>query len=222
MFVGPNDSGKTTALQALSLWELGLRRWRERWGIVPTSDLQRPGASVNRQDLLTVPVRQANLLWRGLRTREATRPGTSNIRIDIIVEGISKEGEDWICGLEFDYANPELFYCRPLRTIADGTDRMPIPHEAFEETVVFLPPMSGLSSSEVMLQPGTVNVLLGEGRTAEVIRNLCFNVYMQHRQLWDDILVLQMQKIFGATVLEPEYNPERGEITLYYLGSVDI
>ena len=216
VLVGPNDSGKTTALQALSLWELGLRRWRERWGMVPTSDLQRPGVLINRQDLLTVPVRQANLLWRGLRTREATRPGTANIRIDIVVEGISKDGKDWICGLEFDYANPELFYCRPLRT-SDEKGRIPIPPEAFEETVVFLPPMSGLTSSEVMLQPGAVNVLLGEGRTAEVIRNLCFNVSVSHRHLWDGVLVPQMQKAFGAKVLEPEYNPERGEITLRYL-----
>lgn len=219
VLVGPNDSGKTTALQALSLWELGLRRWRERWGMVSTDDLQRPGVSINRQDLLTVPVRQANLLWRGLRTREATRhngsPGTANIRIDIVVEGISKERKSWTCGLEFDYANPESFYCRPMRT-DDKKSRMPIPREAFEETVVFLPPMSGLSSSEVMLQPGAVNVLLGEGRTAEVIRNLCFNVYTQHRHLWDDVLVPQMRNVFGATVLEPEYNPERGEITLHY------
>ena len=26
VFVGPNDSGKTSALQAITLWELGLRR----------------------------------------------------------------------------------------------------------------------------------------------------------------------------------------------------
>ena len=221
VFVGPNDSGKTTALQALSLWALGLRRWRERWGMVSTDDLRRPGVSINRQDLLTVPVRQANLLWRGLRTREATRrngsPGTANIRIDIVVEGISKEGKEWTCGLEFDYANAESFYCRPMRIYDNKDDRMPIPQEAFEEAVVFLPPMSGLSSSEVMLQPGAVNVLLGEGRTAEVIRNLCFSVYMQHKHLWDEVLVPQMRKVFGATVFAPEYNPERGEITLRYL-----
>ena len=219
VFAGPNDSGKTTALQALSLWYLGLRRWRERWGMVSTSDLRRPGVSINRQDLLTVPVRQANSLWRGLRTREFVRengsPGTANVRIDIIVEGISKGGEEWICGLEFDYANPESFYCRPLRT-ADGKGRMPIPSEAFEEIVVFLPPMSGLSSSEVMLQPGATNVLLGEGRTAEVIRNLCFDVFTRKKHQWDSVLVPQMQKVFGSTVLEPEYNPERGEITLRY------
>jgi predicted ATP-dependent endonuclease of OLD family len=27
VFVGPNNAGKTSALQALALWELGVRRW---------------------------------------------------------------------------------------------------------------------------------------------------------------------------------------------------
>jgi len=30
VLIGPNNSGKTTALQALALWELGLRRWTEK------------------------------------------------------------------------------------------------------------------------------------------------------------------------------------------------
>ena len=30
VFIGPNNSGKTTALQALALWDLGLRRWNEK------------------------------------------------------------------------------------------------------------------------------------------------------------------------------------------------
>ena len=67
-----------------------------------------------------------------------------------------------------------------------------------------------------MLQPGTVNVLLGQGRTAEVLRNLCFEVFRQHRRLWDTILVPRMKQVFGATILEPQYNPERGEITARY------
>ena len=218
VFVGPNDSGKTTALQALSLWELGLRRWRERWGMVPTDDLQRPGVSINRLDLLSVPVGHANLLWRGLRTREANRQegGTANVRIEIIVDGVSASGKEWTCGLEFDYANPESFYCRPLRMSADGKHRMLIPEEAFREKIAFLPPMSGLASSEAMLQPGTVNVLLGQGRTAEVLRNLCYEVYLDHRNQWDDILIPSIRNVFGATILEPQYNPERGEITLRY------
>jgi predicted ATPase len=30
VFIGPNNSGKTSALQALALWERGLRRWKEK------------------------------------------------------------------------------------------------------------------------------------------------------------------------------------------------
>ena len=218
VFVGPNDSGKTTALQALALWELGLRRWRDRWGMMSTNDIERPGVSINRLDLFSVPVNHANLLWRGLRTREANRQngGTSNIRIEVIVTGISNKGQEWTCGFEFDYANPESFYCRPVRDSIDGQKRMSVPAEAFEERVAFLPPMSGLSSSEAMLQPGTVNVLLGQGRTAEVLRNLCFQVFMQHPQQWSGVLVPQMRRLFGAIILDPQYNPERGEITLRY------
>lgn len=218
VFVGPNDSGKTTALQALLLWDLGLRRWRERWGMVPTSDMQRPGVSINRLDLFSVPVNHANQLWRGLRTREANKQigGTSNIRIEIEAQGCSIAGNNWTCGLEFDYANSESFYCRPLRTTPDGHARMEVPAEAMAERVAFLPPMSGLSSSEAMLQPGTVNVLLGQGRTAEVLRNLCFQIFFDHQDGWDAVLVPRMQQLFGATILEPQYNPERGEITLRY------
>ncbi|MBM4028505.1 MAG: ATP-binding protein, partial [Planctomycetes bacterium] len=32
VFVGPNNSGKTSALQALALWDIGLRRWTEKRG----------------------------------------------------------------------------------------------------------------------------------------------------------------------------------------------
>ena len=217
VFVGPNDSGKTTALQALSLWQLGLRRWYERWGMVPTSDMQRPGVSINRLDLFSVPVNHVNQLWRGLRTREANRQsgGTSNVRIEIKIHGRSRTGKSWACGFELDYANAESFYCRPLRTSPDGQSRMAVPPEALDQRVAFLPPMSGLSSSEAMLQPGTVNVLLGQGRTAEVLRNLCFQVYMDQREGWND-MVARMRQLFGATILDPLYNAERGEITLRY------
>ena len=188
---------------------------------MPTNDMQRPGVSINRLDLFSVPVNHANQLWRGLRTREANRQsgGTSNIRIEIEARGRSIAGDSWVCGFEFDYANPESFYCRPLRTTDDGQARMPVPAEAMAEKVAFLPPMSGLSSSEAMLQPGTVNVLLGQGRTAEVLRNLCFQVFLDERKGWDTVLVPRMQQLFGATILEPQYNPERGEITLRYRDS---
>jgi len=61
VFVGPNNSGKTTALQALALWDIGLRRWNEkRHG--KASPQKRPGVTINRKDLLAIPVPEARLL----------------------------------------------------------------------------------------------------------------------------------------------------------------
>src|ERR1017187_405884 len=115
VFVGPNNSGKTTALQALARWEIGLRKWLEKRSAKDTPE-KRPGVTINRRDLIAVPVPDANLLWRDLHTRSVQRVNdtqdTKMIRIDILVSGVT-DGSSWDCGFEFDYASPESFYCRP-------------------------------------------------------------------------------------------------------------
>src|ERR1035441_8174170 len=72
VFVGPNNSGKTTALQALALWEAGLRKWIENRSAKDTPE-KRPGVTINRRDLIAVPVPDANLLWRDLHVRAINR-----------------------------------------------------------------------------------------------------------------------------------------------------
>lgn len=217
VFIGPNDSGKTTALQALALWDAGVKRWKEkRQG--KTGPVQRIGVVINRRDLIAVPVPVSKLLWYDLHVRDVQKKigkqQTTNIRIDISVEGVS-EGREWEFGLEFDYFNEESFYCRPL--VDEGGTRMEVPKEATGIHVAFLPPMSGLAPRESRLDKGAVNVHLGEGRTAEVLRNLCFQV----RQLdetgsaWDRIRE-RMKSLFGIELEEPIYVEERGEITLSY------
>ena len=219
VFIGPNNSGKTTALQALTLWEIGLKRWNEkRKG--KTNPEKRPGVAINRRDLISVPVPNARLLWRNLQVRDVERidgkQRTQNIRIDIIVEGVTAN-KTWQCGLEFDYANQESIYCRPLRTSEDNgkvTSRMPIPDEAENLSVAFLPPMSGLASNETRLDPGAINVRIGEGRTAEVLRNLCYQV-SENSETWER-LCKQIRKLFGVKLAIPEYIHERGEIAMSY------
>src|SRR5690349_6655236 len=69
VFIGQNNSGKTTALQAMALWDVGRRRWNEkREGRTPPE--RRPGVTINRRDLIAIPVPDANLLWRNLRVRD--------------------------------------------------------------------------------------------------------------------------------------------------------
>lgn len=211
VFIGPNNSGKTTALQALALWDIGLKRWNEkRKG--QTNPEKRSGVTINRRDLISVPVPDAKLLWKNLRVQAAHKPGGRNICIDIIVEGVTA-GKKWECGLEFYYANPESFYCRPLRL--SETERMPVPDQAANLNVAFLPPMSGLASNETRLDEGAINVRIGEGRTAEVLRNLCHQVEQNSRQTWITVCE-QIRDLFGFQLEEPVYIPERGEIEMSY------
>ena len=218
VFVGPNNSGKTSALQALALWDIGLKRWNERRSGQATPE-KRPGVPVNRRDLVAIPIPNANLLWRELHVRDVSKAGgrqqTSNVRIEVTVDGVTGD-RGWSCGLEFDYANEESFYCRPLRLSEGKTpERMPIPSEAGATTIAFLPPMSGLAATETRLDDGAVNVRIGEARTAEVLRNLCHRIREQHPEHWQK-LVEQIDSLFGAELEPPRYIAERGEITMRY------
>ena len=218
VFVGPNNSGKTSAMQALALWEVGLKRWNERRSGRSAPE-RRPGVTVGRRDLVTVPVPHARLLWHGLSVREQQRAdgrrSTSNILMDVMVEGVAPSGH-WRCGLEFDYANEESFYCRPLRLSQDETpERMLVPSEAAAVQLAFLPPMSGLAATETRLDQGAVNVRVGEGRTAEVLRNLCYRICEERPEDWKR-LVEQVQDLFGAMLVEPRHIVERGEIEMSY------
>jgi AAA domain, putative AbiEii toxin, Type IV TA system/AAA ATPase domain len=218
VFIGPNNSGKTSALQALALWQVGLSRWNERRRGKGLPE-KRPGVTINRRDLVSVPVPDANLLWRNLHVRDVkkteTGQDTKNVRVDIIVEGVTND-KPWKCGLEFDYANEESFYCRPLR-VADGDlgKRMVIPEEAAETLVAFLPPMSGLAATETRLDQGAINVRVGEGQTAAVLRNLCFVVHSDKPEHWKK-LVDYIEELFGSVLDAPRYVPERGELVMTY------
>ena len=218
VFIGPNNSGKTSAMQALTLWDIGLKRWNEKRSGKSAPD-KRPGVTINRRDHLAIPHPSAILLWRDLRSRDSHyidgKQSTSNVRIDVVVEGTVGD-KAWTCGLEFDYANEESFYCRPLRLEqGKNTERMPVPKEANSVNIAFLPPMSGLAATETRLDQGAVNVRVGEGRTAEVLRNLCFRISEKSPELWSS-LVDQIEALFGAKLESPRYVEERGEITMGY------
>lgn len=219
VFIGPNDLGKTTALQALALWDVGLKRWLEKRSGKATPE-KRPGVTINRRDLIAVPVPDANLLWRNLHVRDVSvvngRQQTQNIRVDVVVEGVTQD-KLWTCGLEFDYANEESFYCRPLRTSETGSESMPVPAELADIQVAFLPPMSGLAASETRLDPGAINVRIGEGRTAEVLRNLCHMTVVgdNGEKNWKKITA-QILALFGVRLDPPTYIAERGEVAMTY------
>ncbi len=212
VFVGANNAGKTTALQALGLWNLGVRRLAERHGDKAPPET-RPGVAINRKDLLALPVPDASQLWH---TGHASVGGERR-PIEILVEGVT-EGVAWSFGVEFRYVNSESLRCRPLQESAheDSSVRTGIPAAASQVRLAFLPPMSGLMSNETKLEPGAVAVRIGEGRTAEVLRNLCYRVFADDKEGWKQLRA-RIQSLFGAELNDPIHLVERGEIEMSYV-----
>jgi hypothetical protein len=95
---------------------------------------------------------------------------------------------------------------------------MAIPSQASQVNVAFLPPMSGLAENETRLDPGAINVRLGEGRTAEVLRNLCYKILFGEdgKAKWQRVCE-SIRELFLVRLDEPKYVPERGEITMSYV-----
>jgi ABC-type branched-subunit amino acid transport system ATPase component len=217
VLIGPNNSGKTSALQALALWNSGLREWHIRRSDGSKAK-KRTGVTVNRKSLTHTPVPQTKMLWHGLKVTSATRlagklDATKNIHIEINVEGNSN-GNSWSCGFEFQHANSESIYCRPLK-VEDDDSPFVIPQEAIELSIALLPPMSGLAAEEPEIRPGRISVLVGEGQTAQVLRNLCYQVAQRSADDWSSV-VAELKRTFGIELSTPIQDPARGTIRLDY------
>jgi AAA15 family ATPase/GTPase len=215
VFAGPNNCGKTSALQAISLWYVGMRRWYEHSRTSKAKE--RTGVTINRKELYAMPAPSALQLWYNLNVRKSKKnvvgkKGTDNIKIKITAEGYTK-GQNWKLGFEFDYANPESIYCRILND--NEGEPSPFPEIVIEERLGFLPPMSGLSSEEDKLEQGSIQTRIGEGRTAEVLRNLCWNVFKQANGKWNKLKDV-LREYFRVELDDPVFDEITGRLSITY------
>lgn len=212
VFIGPNNSGKTTALQAMALWDIGWKRWAEKRE--KGSPGKRPGVTINRRDLSAIPIPSSRLLWNDLHTQDTMvqegKQRTEKVYITLTAEGIDDD-KPWMCSLEFYYANEESFYCR-LKDSDDGL----IPEAVRRHNVVFLPPMSGLAEREHRKEAGEISVLIGEGQTAQVLRNLCWQLFSREDKRAWSTLIGHIENLFHITLQDPTYIKERAELSLTY------
>ena len=202
VLAGPNDTGKTTMLQAIASWDLALRRWKEvdssdlRWehrGVpkgkrkadVTPRPLPYRRAPIARQTFSAVPLRNFDLLWMNRKYERGSR-----IEIEL------QHDVGWSVAMEFIADSTEQIYVRPSARVPSETLR------TLDLRVVFVPPMTGLGVDEPVFQSAKIEQLLGLGRPGEVVRNLLSEAY-DNRSAWN-ALQASIKKLFDYELLPPD------------------
>lgn len=162
VLIGPNNCGKTTAIQAIALWSQAVKTWVD--AKKNSTAKERTATPINRLNIVSVPVQRTRYFWHNTNVRK----GTKDIPL-IITLGVWHGNKVEPVTMRFRNQGDELVYCTP----DDSTlKNMLLLEVAAKLNVELLYPMSGLETEEPILKPGRIDVLLGQGQTAQVLRNL--------------------------------------------------
>ena len=204
VLIGPNNSGKTTAIQAIALWSQAVKTWFDVKGEAPPKE--RTSTGLNRLNIISVPVQRTRYFWHNA----AVRTGNRDIKLEITL-GVLHENRVEPVTMQFRNQGSELVYCTPDEATLAKPELI---RRAAAIDVELLYPMSGIETEEPLLQPGRIGVLLGQGQTAQVLRNLCLMVFRESPEDWKQITAL-MERLFRVKLADPE-ETARGAIDLFY------
>jgi energy-coupling factor transporter ATP-binding protein EcfA2 len=204
VLIGPNNCGKTSAIQALALWSQAVKTWYDVRK--DSSAKERTATALNRLNIVAVPVQRTRFFWHNTNVRA----GTKDIALTLTV-GIEFKGRVVALPMRFRNQGDELVYCTPDESVAADLDFLKY---AARINVELLYPMSGLETEEPILQPGRIDVLLGQGQTAQVLRNLCLMVAKDTPDDWGRVVAL-MHRLFNV-MLETPQETTRGAIEMRY------
>lgn len=204
VLIGPNNCGKTSAIQAIALWSQAVKTW---WDTkAETAAKERTATALNRLAITAVPVQKTRYFWHNTRVHS----GRDIVPMSISV-GVFWKHRVVAVKMKFRHQGDELVYCTPDDAALGDLELL---RYAAGINVELLYPMSGLTTEEPVLKAGRIGVLLGQGETAQVLRNLCLIVARESRPDWEKIVGL-MRRLFSVELGQPE-ETARGAIELFY------
>jgi AAA ATPase domain/AAA domain, putative AbiEii toxin, Type IV TA system len=171
LLVGRNNSGKSTILQALAIWQFCVEEFHRAKRSGST------GIQIVLPNFTALPVPEFNLLWKNRTDREyPTENGTKKqkfILIEIGVEWRDRAGEPQSFGVELRYHSPQTIYAIP----ASGWARFRQYEKAASlPRIAYVPPFSGLEPAEKWLDVAPIRQQVGKGQPGSVLRNLLLRV----------------------------------------------
>lgn len=203
MLAGPNNSGKSTLLQAVMVWSLAMQKWWEKKGPGSGSKSKdRTGAPVTRQEFTALPLPSMDQLWSDTHTSLRKDEGKQGSPRPLVISlhGVDQAGAAWRFGFEFRYNGPEQIHVKP---VAED-----LPHlEAARSfvSVVYVPPFSGIGVNETRHDRPYQDMLIGQGKAGDILRNLLLEVSESEDSSRWDTLEQVVEDVFGYRILRPVY-----------------
>lgn len=205
LLVGRNNSGKSTILQALAIWQFCVDEFRrvKRRG--------NTGKQVVLPNFTALPVPEFNLLWKEKTDRRYPKVNGSKkqefILVEIDVTWITDAPQPQQCsfGVKLRYSSPQTIYAIPsegwerFRALEDQSDSLPV--------IAYVPPFSGLEPNEEWRDDGPLRKQVGKAQPGSVLRNLLLRVWEENRTDWSEIQRV-IKEWFSVDLRDPQY--ERG------------
>ncbi|MES2226538.1 MAG: AAA family ATPase [Pseudomonadota bacterium] len=184
VLAGPNNTGKTTLLQAIAAWSLGLLEWK-KLAQPRKVNVAYAWADIERLAFSAAALRSFDLLWRNRAT---------NAPLEI---GLQFDGRPDMLTLEFKFQAAGLVNVRPKAAVdADSLA------EIAELETVFIPAIGGLVREEsVLADRVAIQARLAQARAGEVLRNLVVLVHARQPE-WVT-LNATLTRMFGFELVAP-------------------
>jgi len=166
---GVNNSGKTSLLHALAVWEYAkilLINYRGNESLLEDYDVDKKGLGIAPESFSPISIPSLKYLWKDQRTN-----GSYQLKIKVGWKGTDNRN----LYLEIAYTlNGNNFAIKKSDSNLSVDDKIP--------TIAYLPPFGGMNENESLLSKADRRKLIGKGQAGSVIRNLLLDLHEAHEK----------------------------------------
>jgi hypothetical protein len=218
LLVGRNNSGKSTVLQALAIWQFCVDEFHR------SKRAGSKGIQIVLPNFTALPVPEFNLLWKDRTDRAYPVIGGVKkqqfILIEIEVAWQEQGGIHKRFGVSLRYHSPQTIYAIPTggwKAFRKCDEAGSLPR------IAYVPPFSGLEPAEKWLDTSPIRQQVGKGQPGSVLRNLLLRVCpaperdargrvakgVEHPPKdWQELASV-IKRWFGVKLDEPRYDSDK-------------
>jgi len=185
VIAGPNNSGKTSILQAIATWsELSSQWLKNSPNLAREDDGNYPTIKLNLLRFYSVPLINFDHLWPD-----------KDIQKSVV---IWLHTSDWNIGFELIYHYKEMALLRPLKEV-DEVDLKKFLNDPISP--IYIPPHSGIDLEEPPYDRRIISPSLARAQSGRILRNLVW-IVSQDKIKWENLQRV-IRSFFGYELEDP-------------------